>query len=82
VTNEPKQKLVQRDEAQPKVRRELPRTSASPKVATAHAPNATSRSVSHPTSKKANTPPRLDAQKEQQLFQKFLEWRRRQKDLP
>src|SRR5262245_16058193 len=56
----------QRDEEQPSVRREQePKTSASPKVATAPAPRA----------KKANTPPRLDAQKEQQLYQEFLEWR-------
>ena len=51
---------------------EMPHT-ASPKVATVNAPKA----------KKANTPPRLDTQREQQLFQEFqdfLEWRRRQKD--
>jgi hypothetical protein len=54
------------------VEREQPRTSASPKVATVNAPKA----------KKANTPPRPDAQKEQQLFQEFLEWRKRQKNLP
>jgi hypothetical protein len=63
------------DMPQPRARiveREQPRTSASPKVATVNAPKA----------KKANTPPRLDAQKEQQLFQEFLEWRKRQKDLP
>ena len=55
----------QRDEEQPSVRREQPKTSTSPKVATAPAPKA----------KKANTPPRLAAQKEQQLYQEFLEWR-------
>jgi hypothetical protein len=57
----------QRDEEQPKIRREQPKTSTSPKVATAPAPKA----------KKANTPPRLAAQKEQQLYQEFLEWRNR-----
>ena len=57
----------QRDEGQPKVRREQPKTTSS-KVATVHAPKA----------KKANTPPRVDAQKEQQLYQEFLEWRKRQ----
>jgi hypothetical protein len=72
--------LVQRDKAQPTVQRERPRTSSSPKVATVQAPKATS--VSRHTSKKAATPPRPDAQREQQLFQEFLEWRRRQKDLP
>jgi hypothetical protein len=51
------------------VEREQPKPTASPKVATVNAPKA----------KKANTPPRLDAQKEQQLFQEFLEWRERQK---
>jgi hypothetical protein len=38
-----------------------------PKVATVPVPKA----------KKANTAPRLDAQKEQQLYQEFLEWRNR-----
>jgi hypothetical protein len=62
------------------VERQQLRTSASPKVATVPAPKATS--VSRPASKKANTPPRLDTQREQQLFQEFLEWRRRQRDQP
>jgi hypothetical protein len=64
------------------VEREQPRTSAS-KVATVDTPKATS--VSRPASKNANTRPRLDTQREQQLFQEFqefLEWRRRQKDPP
>jgi len=72
--------VVQRDKGQPKVQRGQPRTAASPKVATVHAPKATS--VSRPTSKKAATPPRLDTQREQRLFQEFLEWRKRQKNLP
>jgi hypothetical protein len=66
------------------VEREQPRIS-SPKVATVNAPKATSASVTRPVSKKANTPPRLGAQREQQLFQEFqefLEWRKRKKDLP
>ena len=54
------------------VEREQPRTSASPKVATVNAPKA----------KKTNTPPKVDAQEEQQLFQEFLEWRKRKKDQP
>jgi hypothetical protein len=65
------------------VERVQPTTSASPKVATVQAPKATP--VSRPASKKTNTPPRLDTQREQQLFQEFqdfLEWRRRQKDPP
>ena len=45
---------------------EMPPT-ASPKVATVNAPKA----------KKANTPPQLDTQEVQQLYQEFLEWRNR-----
>ena len=54
------------------VERAQPRPTASPKVATVNAPKA----------KKTNTPPKVDAQEEQQLFQEFLEWRKRKKDLP
>jgi hypothetical protein len=54
------------------VERAQPRPTASPKVATVNAPKA----------KKTNTPPRVDAQEEQQLFQEFLEWRKRKKDQP
>jgi hypothetical protein len=74
------QQVVQRDKPQPKVQRERPRTPASPKVATVHAPKATG--VSRTISKKTDTPPRPNSQREQQkLFQEFLEWRKRQKDL-
>jgi hypothetical protein len=63
--------LDHRDEGQPSVRREQPKTSTStstlPKVATVPAPKA----------KKASTSPRLDAHGEQQLYQEFLEWRNR-----
>ena len=76
------QQVVQRDKRQPKIQRERSRISASPKVAAVHAPKATGASVSRHASKKVNTPPRLNAQKEEQLFQEFLEWRRRQKGLP
>ena len=62
------QQSDQRDEEQPKVRREPPKTSTSPKVAMVPAPKA----------KKANTPPQLDTQEAQQLYQEFLEWRTRQ----
>jgi len=73
--------LVTEEDVLPNVRREQPSTSATPKVATVRAPNATSRSVPGDASKKANTPPpRLDTQKERQLFNDFLEWRRRQTD--
>jgi hypothetical protein len=57
------------------VERAQPKPTASPKVATVNAPKA----------KKASTPPRLGAQREQQLFQEFqefLEWRKRQNDQP
>ena len=69
----------QRDEEQPEVRQEQPRSSqprssqpkssTPPKVATAPAPKA----------KKPSPPPQLAAQnqKEQQLYQEFLEWRNR-----
>src|SRR5438105_4305354 len=57
--------LVQRDKGQPKARRERPSTSALRKVATVHAPKVTGAPVSRHTSKKASTPPRLDAQREQ-----------------
>jgi hypothetical protein len=40
---------------------------------------ATSQSVPRPAAKKARTPQR-DTQKDQQLYQEFLEWRSRQKD--
>jgi hypothetical protein len=33
-----------------------------------------------PPSKKASTPPTSDAQREQQLYQEFLEWRKNQRD--
>jgi len=82
VTEPPDLQSVQPDEASPKVRRQQPKPSASPKVATVHPPNPPRRSVSRPAAKKANTPQRLESQREQQLFQEFLEWRKRQRDLP
>src|SRR5947209_1310689 len=82
VTEAPKQQVVERDKAHPKVRREPPKSVVSPKVATVRAPNATSPSVSRPASKKASTPPRPNAQTEQQLFREFLEWRKRQGEQP
>jgi hypothetical protein len=57
----------QRDEEQPKAHRKQPKSSTSPKVARVPVPKA----------KRANAPPRLAAQKEQQLYQEFLEWRNR-----
>jgi ribulose kinase len=52
-TDAPKQ-LVQRDEAQLKVRR--------------------------PASKKASAPPKPDAQRDEQLYQEFLEWQKNRRD--
>jgi hypothetical protein len=68
AANQQSDQREEREEGQPTVRRKQPKTSTSPKVATVPAPKA----------KKANTPPRLAAQKEQQLYQEFLEWRMRQ----
>ena len=76
VTENPREQVLQREKVQPKIRREQPSTSATPKVATVRAPNATSRSVPGDASKKANTPPRRDVEKERQLYKEFLEWRR------
>src|SRR5215470_13358115 len=81
VTEAPKRQVIQREEAPPKVRRAQPRITAPPKVAKLHAPNTTSRPASPGAPKKANTPPRPNAQRERQLFEEFLEWRSRQKDL-
>jgi hypothetical protein len=57
----------QGEEEQPKAHREQPKSSALPKVTTA------------PKAKKPSPPPRLAAQnqKEQRLYQEFLEWRNR-----
>ena len=88
VTEAPRRKLIQGDEAQPKTRREQPETSASRKVATSrkvaaeHPPNTTSPAVSGRAAKKAKAPPRPDTQREEQLFQEFLEWQRHRTDLP
>ena len=92
VTEPGNTQLVQSDEEQPKIQRKQPGTTGSRKVAVVRAPNPAGTSVSHPAAKKASTPPakkastrpRPDAQKkeEQQLFQEFLEWRKRQGDLP
>ena len=82
VTEAPTRQLVEGDEAHPKIRREQPKTSASRKVTTVRASNASSPSVSGYASKKAKTPPQPDAQREQQLFEEFLEWQKHQKDLP
>jgi hypothetical protein len=74
--------LVRRSfDRQPILGREQSKTSAPPKVAKAHAPARTGAPVSGRVLEKANTPPLLDAEKEQ-LFQEFLEWWRRHSDMP
>jgi hypothetical protein len=87
VTEETERQLVQEDEAQPKIRRQQSKKSASHKAATArkvatvHTPKAPSPSASGSASKKAKSPPRPATQREQQLFQEFLEWRKQQNGL-
>src|SRR5262249_33993428 len=78
VTDAANPQLAQRDDGQSRVRPRQPRTAISPKVATVRAPKATSQSVQRPAAKKASTPAQLDEKREQQLFQEFLEWRKRQ----
>lgn len=82
VTDPANTQLVQPDEELPKVQRERPKTSGLRKVAVVHGPKPIGKPASRATSKKASTRPRLDVQKEQQLFEEFLEWRKRQTDLP
>lgn len=57
------------------------RISPRPKVAKIHAPDAATAPASRRDLQRASTPPLLDREKEQ-LFEQFLEWRRRQKDIP
>ena len=76
TTEAPNQQVVQQKEAQPKVRRAQPKASMSPKVAQEQGAKSTGQSASRTASKKASTPP--DAQKEQQLYREFLEWRKSQ----
>ena len=80
VTEEPRQQVAQREEVRPKVRREQPSTSATPKAAAVRAPKATSRPVSGDAPKKVNTSRRHDAQED--LFQEFLDWQKHRIHLP
>jgi hypothetical protein len=57
------------------------RISPRPKIANIHAPDTATAPASRRDLQRANTPPLLDREKEQ-LFQQFLEWRSRQKDIP
>ena len=82
LSDEENRQLVQpRSDVKPNLQQEQHWTSSSPKVAKVHAPATSSRSVPRPASGKTNPPPPLDREKEQ-LFQHFLEWRKRQTDVP
>lgn len=60
--------------------RERSKTAALPKVARAPVPARTGAPVSRRVLEKANTPAFLDTEKAQ-LFQEFLAWQRRQRDM-
>ena len=75
------QPVQRRSDVKPNLQQEQHRSSSPPKVVKVHAPAASSRFAPHPASGKTNPPPLLDRNKEQ-LFQQFLEWRKRQTDVP
>jgi hypothetical protein len=76
------EKLVQRrSDAKPTLQQEQHRPPSPPKVAKVHAPDTSSATAPRHASGKTNSPPLLDRDKEQ-LFQQFLEWRKRQTDVP
>jgi hypothetical protein len=82
LSDEENRQLVQRrSDAKPNLQQEQHRTSSPPKVARVHAPDTSSGSAPRHASGKTNPPPLLDREKEQ-LFQQFLEWRKRQTDVP
>jgi len=82
LSDEENRQLVQRRSgARPNLQQEQRRTSSPSKVAKVHAPDTRSASAPRPASGKTNPPPLLDREKEQ-LFQHFLEWRKRQTDVP
>jgi hypothetical protein len=78
TTEAPNQQVVQQNEAQQKARRAQPKASTSPKVAQEQGAKSTGQSASRTAAKKASTPEQLDAQREQQLYREFLEWRKTQ----
>jgi len=81
LSDEENRQLVQRRaDAKPNLQQEQHRTSSLPKVAKVHAPDTSSASAPRPPSGKTN-PPLLDREKER-LFHQFLEWRKRQTDVP
>ena len=81
-SDEENRQLVQRrPDAKPNLQQEQHGTSSPPKVAKVHAPDTSSASAPRHAFGKTNPPPLLDPEKEQ-LFQQFLEWRKRQTDVP
>ncbi len=73
--------LAENPDATRDIYAERHRTSSPPKVAKVHTPDTSSASAPRAASGKTNPPPLLDREKEQ-LFQQFLEWRKRQTDVP
>jgi hypothetical protein len=81
-SDEENRQLVQRrSDAKPNLQQEQHRSPSPPKVAKVHAPDTSSTTAPRHASGKTNPPPLLDRDKEQ-LFQQFLEWRKRQTDVP
>jgi hypothetical protein len=79
--DENRQLVQRRSDAKPNLQQEQHRTSSPPKVAKVHTPDTSSASAPRAASGKTSPPPLLDREKEQ-LFQQFLEWRKRQTDVP
>jgi hypothetical protein len=82
-TNEGGQRLVQRGlDGQSILRREQQGASALSRAAKARAPDTTGASVSQRILQKPNPTRRLDDAEKEWQFQEFLEWQRRQGDMP
>jgi len=82
LTDGENQQLAQRRVDEQSVHRaEQHRISPRPKVAKVRGPDTATAPASRRDLQRANTPPRLDREKKQ-LFEQFLEWRSRQKDIP
>jgi hypothetical protein len=75
-SDEENRQLVQRA-----LQQEPHRPPSPPKVAKVHAPDTGSATAPRHALGKTNPPPLLDRDNEQ-LFQQFLEWRKRQTDVP
>ena len=81
-SDEENRQLVQRrSDAKPALQEEPHRPPSPPKVAKVHAPDTGSATAPRHALGKTNPPPLLDRDNEQ-LFQQFLEWRKRQTDAP